>query len=147
MEVGVRRATIEDANIIAPLFDAYRVWYHQTADADGALHFITERLQLNESVIFIAFINDEAIGFTQLYPIFTSVGMKRAFLLNDLFITASARGKHAGTALLNAAKDHARTLNCKWLLLETATDNFAAQALYEKDGWIKEKNFFYSVAL
>ena len=62
MEVVTRRATVEDAAIVAPLFDAYRVWYHQNADAEGALHFISERLQLNESVIFIVFIND---GFCQ----------------------------------------------------------------------------------
>jgi len=147
MEVTTRKATVEDAKNIAPLFNAYRVWYHQTPDADGALHFITERLLLNESAIFIAFINDEAVGFTQLYPIFTSVGMKRTFLLNDLFVKETARGKHVATALLNAAKEHGRSLNCKWLMLETGTDNLAAQALYEKDGWVKEKNLFYSVAL
>ena len=121
--------------------------FHQTSDAGAALNFISERLQFNESVIFLAFINGEAAGFTQLYPIFTSVGMKRAFLLNDLFVKESARGKYVATALLNAAKDHGRSLNCKWLMLETGTDNFPAQALYEKDGWVKEKNFFYSVAL
>lgn len=147
MEVITRKAAIEDATIIAPLFDAYRVWYHQTSDTGGALNFITERLQLNESVIFLSFINEEAVGFTQLYPIFTSVGMQRTFLLNDLFVKESARGKHVATALLNAAKDHGKSLNCKWLMLETGVDNLAAQALYEKDGWIKEKNFFYSIAL
>ncbi|HRH50157.1 MAG TPA: GNAT family N-acetyltransferase [Panacibacter sp.] len=147
MNVEIRRATVEDANIIAPLFEEYRVWYHQVPDADAALNFITERLQFNESVIFIAFINDEAVGFTQLYPIFTSVGMKRTFLLNDLFVKESARGKHVGKALLNAAKKHGKSLNCKWLMLQTSNDNYRAQALYEKDGWIKESDFFYSVLL
>lgn len=147
MEVVTRRATVEDAAIVAPLFNEYRVWYHQVPDEEAALNFIIERLQFDESVIFLEFINGEAVGFTQLYPIFTSIGMKRAFLLNDLFVKETARGKHVATALLNAAKEHARSLNCKWLMLETATDNFAAQALYEKDGWVREKNMFYSVAL
>ena len=114
MDVVTRKAVVEDAHLVAPLFDAYRVWYHQSADSEGALHFITERLQLNESVIFMAFINNAAVGFTQLYPIFTSVGMKRAFLLTDLVVKDSARGNHVATAFLNADKAHGQSIQCNW---------------------------------
>lgn len=143
----IRKAIAEDANMIAPLFDAYRMFYKQPSDINGATDFIRERLQQNESVIFIALINDEAVGFTQLYPIFTSVGMRRTWLLNDLFVNETARSKGIATALLNAAKDFGKTTNSKWLMLETAKDNFTAQALYEKNGWIKETDFFYTIQL
>jgi ribosomal protein S18 acetylase RimI-like enzyme len=143
MNVEIRKATVEDATIIAPLFDSYRSFYKQSPDADGAFNFIKERLQQNESVIFIAFIKENAVGFVQLYPVFTSVGMKRAWLLNDLYIHVSARGKGVATALLDAAKEFGKSTNSKWLMLQTAVDNYTAQALYKKNGWKKETDLFY----
>ena len=143
MNVSVRKASVEDASIVAVLFNAYRVWYHQPSDIVTANYFVAERLRNNESVIFLAYINDQAIGFTQLYPIFTSVGMQRAYLLNDLFVDASARGNGVATALLNAAKAFAKAHSSKWLMLQTSHDNYAAQALYEKDGWEKERDLLY----
>ena len=143
MKIEIRKAAAEDAEIIAPLFDAYRMFYNQPPDIDVALQFVEKRLQQNESVIFIAFIDDTAIGFMQLYPIFTSVRMQRAWLLNDLFIHPSARGKGVGTSLLDAAKEFARTVKSKWLMLQTANDNYSAQALYKKNGWKKETDLFY----
>jgi ribosomal protein S18 acetylase RimI-like enzyme len=143
MNVEIRKATVEDATIIAPLFDSYRSFYKQSPDADGAFNFIKERLQQNESIIFIAFIKENAVGFVQLYPVFTSVGMKRAWLLNDLYIHVSTRGKGVATALLDAAKEFGKSTNSKWLMLQTAADNFTAQALYKKNGWKKETDLFY----
>lgn len=143
MNIEIRKAAVEDAEIVSPLFNAYRIFYKQQPDVEGALRFIKERLQQNESVIFIAFINGNAIGFVQLYPLFTSVGMQRAWLLNDLYIDVSARGKGVATALLDAAKDFARSTNSKWLMLQTQTDNYSAQALYKKNGWRKETDLFY----
>jgi ribosomal protein S18 acetylase RimI-like enzyme len=147
MKPEIRKATIEDAATIANLFDAYRMFYQQPSDIKGATKFITERLQQNESVILLAFINNIAVGFTQLYPIFTSVGMQRTWLLNDLYVDAAYRGRHIATALLDAAKDFGRSTNSKWLMLQTGSTNAAAQALYEKNGWHKETDIFYSVSL
>jgi ribosomal protein S18 acetylase RimI-like enzyme len=143
MNMEIRKASVEDAAIVALLFDSYRSFYKQAPDVDAAFNFIKERLQQNESVIFIAFIKDNAVGFVQLYPIFTSVGMKNAWLLNDLYIHVSSRGKGVATALLDAAKEFAKSTGSKWLMLQTASDNYTAQALYKKNGWKKETDVFY----
>ena len=47
------------------------------------------------------------------------------------------------TKLLGAAREFGKETNSKWLLLQTAEDNFTAQKLYEKNGWVKETDFFY----
>jgi GNAT superfamily N-acetyltransferase len=73
--------------------------------------------------------------------------MQRTWLLNDLFVSETARGRGAATALLIAAKDFGKKTNSKWLLLQTQTDNFTAQKVYEKNGWIKESDFFYRADL
>jgi ribosomal protein S18 acetylase RimI-like enzyme len=142
-----RRATLQDLEELTPLFDAYRQFYKQPGDLANAYQFLKERLSGNESVVFMAFNENNAIGFTQLYPIFSSVSMQKAWLLNDLFVDPTARRSGAAEALLNAAKEHGIHTGAKWLLLETANDNFPAQSLYEKNGWVKAQDIFYTLDL
>ena len=97
----------EQVDLIAPLFDAYRQFYGQASDLDRARQFLLERLQQHQSVIFAVVDNERALGFTQLYPSFSSVSMKPIWILNDLFVADFARRRGVGAQLLLAAKDHA----------------------------------------
>lgn len=147
MNLQVRKAAIEDVQIIAPLFDAYRIFYAQQSDIAAATSFLQARLSTNQSVIFIAFVGEVAVGFTQLYPIFSSVSLANTWLLNDLYVAEEARQQGIAAALLQKAKEHGLQTNAKWLLLETSIDNKKAQQLYEKNGWLKQTDFFYQLAL
>lgn len=139
----IRRAKKKDIDQLSVLFDKYRIFYKQRSDVDSAKSFLKKRMKRKESVIFVAEERKNLIGFTQLFPIFSSVSMQRTWLLNDLYVNEKARGIGAATALLNAAKDFGAETNSKWLLLQTAADNSTAQRVYEKNGWIKETDFFY----
>ena len=139
----IRRAKKKDIDDLSVLFDKYRIFYKQRSDVDNAMSFLKKRMKRKESVIFVAEERDELIGFTQLFPIFSSVSMKRTWLLNDLYVNEKARGIGAASALLNAAKEFGAETKSKWLLLQTAADNFTAQKVYEKNGWVKETDFFY----
>lgn len=143
----IKRAGIEDLAVLVPLFDAYRIFYKKASDHQAAAIFLKERIEKNESVIFIAYLNNNAVGFTQLYPIFSSVSMQRAWLLNDLYINEAARKKGVATALLNHAKEFGASTNAKYLMLQTAADNKTAQKLYEQNGWQKETDWFYVASL
>jgi len=147
MMITVRRATIDDMGLIAPLFNEYRVYYKQTSDVEAAKEFLSERLLRNESIIFLAMDKDEAIGFTQLYPIFSSVSIKNAWLLNDLFVHDSARGKGAGTLLLQVAKQLGEETESKFLMLQTQHDNLGAQKLYKNNGWKPQSDIFFQYDL
>jgi len=147
MVLQIKQASIDDINIVAPLFNAYRIFYNQASDMAGATNFLYERIVKNQSTLFIAFINGEAVGFTQLYSIFSSVSLRPALLLNDLYIAERARKLGITTALLNKAKEFGKQNNAGWLLLETAFDNYNAQSLYEKNGWIKQNDFFFQFSL
>ena len=142
MSISIRKATIQDVKVIASLFDGYRVFYKQSSDMPAAEKFIRERIVNNESVIFIAESKNTAVGFTQLYPIFSSVGMKRTWLLNDLFVAPDARGKGIADALLQAAQQWGAETNSRWLMLQTARDNFPAQKVYERNGWKRDEAFY-----
>src|SRR5215208_5065052 len=121
--ITIKKAGPDDLEELSVLFDAYRQFYKQAPDLEKANAFLQQRMQNNESVIFIAYDHGKAVGFTQLYPIFTSVGMQRAWLLTDLYVTTTGRNKGTGSQLLEAAKQYARKTNAKWLLLSTGYDN------------------------
>ncbi len=148
MSIMISRATREDLERLVPLFDAYRQFYGQTPDLGKARGFLAKRLEHNEAVVFIAMDEDAAVGFTQLYPSFSSVRAARTYLLNDLFVTPAARRQGVADGLLTAAAAFARADGALRLTLSTAVDNRAAQALYERHGWQLESGFLeYSLPL
>jgi ribosomal protein S18 acetylase RimI-like enzyme len=147
VSVEVRRATLEDVPAVAPMFDAYRVFYGQEPDPELASRFLRERLERAESVVFLALDGEagRASGFTQLYPLFSSVAARRKWLLNDLFVASEARVRGAGGALVEAARRFAAETGAKGLELATAPDNVAAQRLYEATGWKRDAFLHYSL--
>lgn len=142
MNIHVRQATAHDLDTVAPLFDAYRQFYEQRSDLERSREFLRERFEHHESVILLAFdAAGTALGFTQLYPLFSSVRCVCTYLLNDLFVAPRARKQRVGARLLTAAADFARANGRAALSLSTAVDNLPAQKLYESLGWKRETGF------
>jgi ribosomal protein S18 acetylase RimI-like enzyme len=73
--------------------------------------------------------------------------MKRSWILNDLYVNASARKKGFGEQLIQTAIEFAEETGAKGLSLETGQENVIAQRLYEKIGFKKESNYFYYFSL
>jgi GNAT superfamily N-acetyltransferase len=144
---SIRRAAVADLPALVPLFDAYRRFYEQPGDMARAEDFLRERLTREESVVLLAERDGAAVGFTQLYPLFSSVRTARLWLLNDLFVVESARRSGVARALLDAAADFARRDGACGLMLETGRDNVAARALYRAAGWNEDASQWYSLAL
>lgn len=148
MALSIVRATVNHLDQIAPLFDGYRKFYEQPSNLAGARQFINDRLVRHESVIFLALLDDQAVGFTQLYPSFSSVSMKRLWVLNDLFVAPAGRRQGVGEALLERARQFAVEDGAKGLMLETAVTNTTAQKLYERLGWVRETDYYvYNLTL
>jgi len=147
--IQVRQASVTDLEALVPLFDGYRQFYGKPGDLPLARAFLLERFEHNQSVIFIATQPDgSAVGFTQLYPSFSSVSAARTFLLNDLFVAPAARRSGVGIKLLEAAAQFGRAVGAIRLSLSTATDNKSAQALYVSQGWVRDSQFdVYSLSL
>ncbi len=140
----IRKATIEDITQLAVLFDAYRVFYEKSSDTEQAIIFLSERINKNESVIFVGENEENKLtGFTQLYPIFSSTRMKRFWLLNDLFVDNNYRSKGISVALIDAAKELCRTTKSCGMMLETAKTNVIGNNLYPKTGFELDENHNY----
>ncbi|RLL43640.1 GNAT family N-acetyltransferase [Oceanobacillus piezotolerans] len=139
----VYQATMADLEGVSNLFNLYRVFYQQPSDLEGSKNFIKNRLESNDSVIFVVKDNQRYAGFTQLYPTFSSISMKRAWILNDLYVDKEARKQGVGELLLQKAKDYGIKTGAKSISLETAPDNKAAQKLYEKHGYVRDSQFHH----
>lgn len=139
----IKIATLNDAEKVAPLFDAYRQFYEQPADLTKAVNFLYQRIKNVESVILFAENeNQNIVGFCQLYPSFCSVIAAPIYVLSDLFTTPEARKTGVGASLLGAAHEYAKEHGIARMDLTTAKNNFIAQSLYESIGWIRDDIFY-----
>ena len=140
--VRIREASVDDVAVLAPLFDGYRQFYEQTPDLAASRKFLSDRLARAESRVLVAEEGDRAVGFVQLYPLFSSLSMGPIFVLNDLYVDPTLRKKGVGARLLKAARDLAVDAGAHYLTLSTAVDN-PAQRLYESMGWKLDREFLY----
>jgi len=143
----IKQASIQDIDELAILFAQYRVFYQQAFDAQAAKQFLIERITNRESVIFIALDAGITAGFTQLYPSFSSVSLRKIWILNDLFVGAQHRRKGIAQALINEAVEYCKKSGRKRTVLSTAYDNFIAQRLYEKLGFNRSDFYNYELEI
>lgn len=140
--ITVRQAVLSDLEALALLFDSYRQFYGRSSDLSAATEFLLARFNHGESAVFIAHEGNKPVGFTQLYPSFSSVSLARIFVLNDLFVDEHARRKGVASKLITATIDYASSLGAVRVSLSTATSNEAAQRLYQSAGWKRDEQFF-----
>jgi GNAT superfamily N-acetyltransferase len=140
-EVEIRRAGPADLDAASRLFAGYLRFYEKAASESAVRSFIGERLAKQDSAFYLAEAGGEALGFTQLYPAFASLSLAPSWILNDLYVEPSARGRGVGEALMEAARELAIGNGAAELMLQTARSNATAQRLYEKLGWVRDDEF------
>jgi len=144
----VFQARLEHLAAVSQLFDQYRVFYSSPSDLETARRFLQDRFHKRDSIIFVASNNGHIVGFTQLYPSFSSVSMKRIWILNDLFVEQACRKQGVAKLLLSTAEDFARQTGAIRISLATQASNIVAQSLYESLGYCKDEEFHhYSLKL
>jgi GNAT superfamily N-acetyltransferase len=139
VSVEVRRLTADDAlEGAAQLFDQYRQFYQQPSDLAACRTWLAMRLRAGQSAVFLATLAGRPAGFMQLYPGFCSIELAPIWTLYDLFTAPAARGQGVASRLLDAAADFGRREGAAYLQLATAHDNFTAQRLYARHGWVHD---------
>ncbi|MEI9943758.1 MAG: GNAT family N-acetyltransferase [Chitinophagaceae bacterium] len=151
----IKRITKDEAGLVIDLFNKYRVFYKQPSNGILAKTFIEERLGNNESVIFVCLDKKDdketPVGFTQLYPTYSSVRAVKNWILNDLYVESDYRKQGVGEKLIKKAMEFAKEEGAKFVELSTAVTNYTAQSLYEAIGFKKQEPdnefFTYRIAL
>lgn len=139
MSIEIRKIDKGECELVADMFNKYRIFYKQPSDMELAKEYLKERLENNEAQIFIAFRkgSSELLGFTLLYARFSSVSAIKNWHIGDLYVEPNQRKQGIGQKLLQTAIDFANEHKAKFVSLNTAKDNFTAQKVYEDFGFDK----------
>ena len=144
--INIDFANIDDLDPVTLLFDQYRQFYKQKSNLAESRKFIEQRLIAQDSIIFLAKNeNQNALGFTQLYPLFNSITCKRSLILYDLFVSPDHCRQGVAQQLMKIAKDYALKTGVDRMELSTSKTNLNAQKLYESLGWKIDLEFNYYV--
>ncbi|GHE20260.1 GNAT family N-acetyltransferase [Halomonas urumqiensis] len=140
--ITISQATREQLDELVPLVDGYRQFYRQPSDPDGVRHFMAQRFDKGDAHVLLALDEDNrAIGFAQLFPVPSTTSLATRWILNDLFVMPESRCEGAGSALLEAARDLARSQGVPQLMLRTQVENSVAKARYQALGWQRDTAF------
>jgi len=138
------QASLEHLDLIAPLFVKYREFYGELPFPDSSRAFLEKRLRRQESVIYLALPDDDynrLLGFCQLYPSYSSLSLKRVWILNDIYVAEDARRQLVADHLLKTAKKMARDTHAVRMRVSTSANNDVAQKTYESIGFREDNEF------
>lgn len=142
--MNVRLADENDIEEIVQILKNYRTFYEvPNQDENEIREFVKERLAKSDSKIFIAVDNKKVLGIIQLYPYFSTISLKRQWILNDFYVEESERTKGIGTALMNAVTEYFKD-TAKGFLLVTDKTNAVAKKFYSSYGWKTDEYDIYT---
>ena len=139
----IKKASVSDLHQLVPLFDAFRQCYDKESDLTASTNYLAERLKREESLVYIAVDNQEIIGFAQLYPTFSSISLKKYWMLNDLYVSPTYRKQGIAKLLINRTKQMAKDTDSMGIIIETRITNNSANHLYDSVGFQKDGEHLY----
>ncbi len=144
-QLDIQPASASDVPELAPLFDAYRVFYQENSTLAESEAFVRRLIADGKTRFFLAraLTGGTATGFVHLIPAYSTVAMRPMWYLEDLFVASEYRGAGVATTLMRHAEAFARQTGAERLTLATAHNNKNAQSLYKKLGYVQEDHFWY----
>jgi len=133
---------------LVELFEEYRSFYDFTPSPKETEEFLLGLMDRNDSVIFIAVDerSDKVMGFVNLYPCYSTLALKRLWILNDIGVTGKFRGQGVSKALIDKVMTFAKETNAVRVELKTDKANDRAMKLYDSIGFkIDNDNVYYRV--
>ena len=126
---------------LSPLFGAYLDFYGVPQEAQRRTIFLAQRLGADDSTCLGAFAGEELAGFALCHHTHNSLRLAPAWILHDLFVSPAHRRHGVAESLLAAVHARAAAAGACEVVLSTAQDNTAAQALYTKQGYREDATF------
>lgn len=145
MNINIKKVGLNDLESIGELFNLYRVFYRQENDYQKCKQFIKERLDNDQSHIFMVYVDGKAVGFVQLYKLYHYIKLQKQWLLSDLFVHPSYRGHGLSVALIDRSKQWCDETEACGLMLETELTNDIGNSLYPRCGFVLDRghNYYY----
>lgn len=138
-----RRATLEDIDALTEMFNQYLLFYKKNASLEEQKKYLYERLKNEEAIVFLAIdTHHKPVGFALLYITFSSLLLNKIVILNDLYVDSNLRKNGFAKKLIEETKNYAREIDAPVIRLRTAKNNFTAQALYQKMGFVRDEHLY-----
>lgn len=134
-------ASAEEAEDVARLMAEFRDWQNRERPTDDSIRRSVERLLTESGAEYLLGAAGEGRMPTAVCQLRYRYGLWHAAedcWLEDLFVSAGARGDGLGTALVEAAMTRARGRGCRRVELDVDSDNSGALALYGRAGFSAE---------
>jgi GNAT superfamily N-acetyltransferase len=151
MAAELHIAPVEAAEFerLLPLIAAYQRFYEaEDIDEERNRAFFRRFLAPSEDGMLLGVRDgDELLGYACLYWHFSSTQAVETVLMNDLFVSETARGRGIGRALIEASAAVARDHGAAHLEWSTAPDNLTAQRLYDSTGAERSEWVSYELGL
>lgn len=138
----VRKATLEDLQPLAVLFDEYRQFYGASSSLNSSAQFLEQRFLNQQSVIFICLKDDIMTGFIVLYLGFSSVSCSTYYILDDVYVAPAYRRQGSAKQLIDTAILFAKHENAQRISVETQKNNYQSHQLYETMGFVQDNAFY-----
>jgi len=148
----IRPVSEDEFPSFEPLFRLYQEFYEvEEIDPDRNRKFFSRfvggQSGSADGWLLGAFDGDEPVGFGCFYRHKSSLSATDVVLMNDLYVTESARGRGIGRMLIEAGTELAREWGASHLSWATAPDNRRAQALYDTTGAEKSTWLEYEIEI
>lgn len=131
--------------LLESLFAQEAEFVVDTAKQKAGLSLIVNDAALGQ--ILVARNDDIVVGMVNLlFTVSTALG-KRVAILDDLIVAPTSRGKGVGTLLMDAAIGLCAERGLARISLQTDSDNYMAQRLYEFHGFMRSSMISYKKIL
>ena len=140
----------DDLEALLPLMRGYCDFY-AVAPPDDELLGLSRALMADRAAVRLA--PDEleplvrAVGFATLFWLWSTLSASRIGLMNDLFVSADARGGGLAERLIAACRERCADRGATALVWQTAKDNHRAQAVYDRVGGHRAEWLDYTLAV
>ncbi|WP_282940744.1 GNAT family N-acetyltransferase [Paenibacillus sp. RC67] len=144
----IRPVEPKDTDQLIQLMYQYIDFYERPRPDEGTLRLFIANLQQEPSsgMQFVAEQGGVLVGFATLYFTFSTLQLKRAAIMNDLFVASAQRGSRIGEGLFQACLEYIRSNGYAYMTWETAQDNTAAQSFYDKMGGHRSDWLVYEIS-
>jgi GNAT superfamily N-acetyltransferase len=137
----VRRACNDDLNALAIIFNEYRQFYQVQSDPSVAYQYLSQRLENQQSVIFIHIKDEQLTGFVVLYLGFSSIACKHYYILDDVYVSPQFRRQGSARQLIDTAILFARHNAAFKVSLRTELNNLHSHQLYASMVFVRDSEY------
>jgi GNAT superfamily N-acetyltransferase len=148
MDATIKLVGPEDFADLLPLVRAYCDFYEANPDDRDLLALFGSLVEdpVHEGVQLLARSGaEEPVGFATLYWTWSTTRAARIGVMEDLFVTPSARGAGLAEALIGQCAEQCRRSGAELLSWQTAPDNQRAQRVYDRVGAAREQWVDYTL--